>query len=560
MNAAPHVVSASRALVLAAQGRDAQVATSMLREGGIEALSCASVRDLTQQLSDDVGFVVVAEEALRSADLKGLAQWIETQPEWSDLPFIVLTHHGGGVERNPSAARIAEILGHVNFLERPFHPTTFLSIARSAIRNRMRQFETRAHLDALMRAQARLSDLNESLEQHVATQIAQRERAEEQLRQAQKMEMLGQLTGGVAHDFNNLLMVVLVNLELLSRLFPDHPTARQLIEAAAQSTKRGAALTQRLLAFSRRQELVVESHDLAPLVHGMRDLLQRSLGSPYRLEILAPEGLPPALVDANQIELAVLNLAVNARDAMPDGGEIRIEIVRCRDAPVELALPGGMGYLCLSVTDDGAGMDAETLRRATEPFFSTKPKGKGTGLGLSMIDGLARQLRGALRLHSAPGRGTRAELWLPQAATDAPTVRTRTLRAASEPPPMTPLDVLLVDDEAPVAQGTKGLLESLGHRVTTADSGAAALALLDQGAAPDLVITDYAMPQMTGTQLAQALRQRRPQLPVILATGYAEFPSGVGSDLPRLIKPYERRTLADQLRRVVAPGAPSLKA
>jgi signal transduction histidine kinase len=436
--------------------------------------------------------------------------------------------------------------------------------AQTALRGRRRQYATRAHLDELVQAQARLQQaldslgqLNDSLEQRVAAQIAQRERAEEQLRQAQKMEMLGQLTGGVAHDFNNLLMVVMVNLELIGRLTPDNPMARQLIDAAQQSARRGAALTQRLLAFSRRQELNLESHDLARLLQGMRDLLQRSLGTTYTLRLTLPEDLPPALVDANQLELAVLNLAINGRDAMPDGGELHLEVSQ-RAAPGELAGCGPADYLCISVIDHGQGMDEETLRRAREPFFSTKPPGKGTGLGLSMIDGLARQLRGALRLESAVGRGTRAELWLPAAPATIPTVPSTGQSPAAEPAGMTTLRVLLVDDDVQVARGTQGLLESLGHEVMLADSGAAALALLAEGPPPDVVITDYSMPQMTGAQLARAVRALHPELPIILATGYAEFPPGDALDLPRLNKPYERSALADQLRQVAGARHPYL--
>jgi signal transduction histidine kinase/CheY-like chemotaxis protein len=523
------------ALILTRHGRDAEVAAAILAEGGVASHVCPDVHSLVERLGDDIGFVVAAEEALLNADLRGLGRWVESQPEWSDLPFIVLTRHGGGLERNPMAARTSELLGNVNFLERPFHPTTFLSMTRSALRSRQRQYEMRAH--------------HETLEQRVAAQIAQRQRAEEQLRQAQKVEMLGQLTGGVAHDFNNLLMVVMVNLELLGRLVTGNSTAKQLIDAAMQSTKRGAALTQRLLAFSHRQELSVASYDLAALITDMRDLLQRSLGSTYRLRLTLPEGLPPAYVDANQIELAILNLVINARDAMPEGGELHIELFAGR--PPSVLGDATDSFLCIAVTDRGRGMDAETLRRATEPFFSTKPQGKGTGLGLSMIDGLARQLGGTLKLESDVGRGTRAELWLPVAPSEAPTMRTRVLQQAHEPEPMEPLNVLLVDDDPSVAEGTRGLLESLGHQVTTADSGAVALQLVDGKRPPDVVITDYAMPSMTGAQLARELHSRYPGLPIILATGYAEFPPEQEIDLPRLTKPYERRALADQLRRVV---------
>ncbi|RYZ65688.1 MAG: response regulator, partial [Proteobacteria bacterium] len=349
---------------------------------------------------------------------------------------------------------------------------------------------------------------------------------------------------------------VMVNLELLSRLVPSQPNTRQLIDAAMQSTRRGAALTQRLLAFSRRQELVLESHPLDRLIEGMRDLLQRSIGTTYELVLSLPAGLPPALVDANQIELAILNLVVNARDAMPEGGKLEVTLSRGLP-PAELGIVCSEGAcLCVAVTDSGLGMDADTLRRAKEPFFSTKPLGKGTGLGLSMIDGLARQLNGALHLQSTPGHGTRAELWLPAAPRSAATAESLGEQKASEPTPMDPLHVLVVDDDAAVAEGTRGLLGSLGHRVTVADSGEKALAMLDASQVPDVLITDYAMPHMTGAQLATIVRKRFPDMPVILASGYADTPAEFDPALPRLHKPYERHALAEMLR-TTQPGTSS---
>jgi signal transduction histidine kinase/CheY-like chemotaxis protein len=547
-----------RALILAPQGRDARLAAGLLGEIGIPTEICPDLDTLCGSLDDEIALILVTEETLRSADLRRLSDWIGAQPSWSDLPFIVLTQRGGNLERTPFAVHLYQVLGNVSFLERPFHTVTLLSVARAALRSRSRQYEARDRLAIMRESDERLRQLNETLEQRVAArsaalerahasvleEIKQRQRAEEQLRQSQKMELVGQLTGGVAHDFNNLLMVVLVNLELLRKYVGGNANLEKLIDAAVRSARRGSLLTQRMLAFARRQELHIGGYDLVALLGGMGDLLERSLGSPIELRMDLPEGLPPALIDANQFELALLNLAVNARDAMPEGGELRIA-VDCAH-PGELPLKDDR-YLRVSVVDTGTGMDAETLQRATEPFFSTKELGKGTGLGLSMIHGLANQLGGALHLESSPGAGTRAELWLPVARSVTQTAE-ETLPA--DTPDMPPLKVLLVDDDELVAASTRGMLETLGHQVVTASSGPDALQRLDSDEDIELLITDYLMPQMTGAQLAHAVRERRPSLPILLATGYADFADGAGIELPRLDKPYDQSQLSAGIRKV----------
>jgi CheY-like chemotaxis protein/anti-sigma regulatory factor (Ser/Thr protein kinase) len=361
------------------------------------------------------------------------------------------------------------------------------------------------------------------------------------LRQAQKMETIGQLTGGVAHDFNNLLMAVMGNLELLRKRIPDDPRIQRLIEGALQGAERGASLTQRLLAFARQQDLKAEPVDLGVLVRGMIDLLERSLGPRIALRLNIPDGLPPAYIDANQLELAILNLAINARDAMPDGGSIDIRIARHR-ANGDATLKAGE-YLKVSVTDTGTGMNAETLKKAIEPFFSTKPLGKGTGLGLSMVHGLTVQLGGTLELSSVVGKGTTATLVLP-VTTKAPEIAGPALTARNVNRSAV---ILFVDDDPLIAMSTTEMLEDLGHRVIGANSGRHALDILRTEQPIDLMVTDHVMPGMTGIELAVKSREVRPALPILLATGYADLPEGSPLDLPRLAKPYHQDQLRDRV-------------
>ncbi len=378
--------------------------------------------------------------------------------------------------------------------------------------------------------------------------VTARKRAEEALRQAQKIEAVGALTGGIAHDFNNLLAVVLGNLDLLSHRLPDDPKTRRLLDTAIKGAERGAALTQRMLAFARRQDLKTESIDVPDLVKGMADLLQRSIGPMVQIETRFPLRLPFAQVDANQLELALLNLAVNARDAMPQGGVITIaareELVH---ADHRSSLTPGR-YVCLSVTDTGEGMDEAVLNRAMEPFFTTKGIGKGTGLGLSMVHGLAAQSGGCLVMKSRKHLGTTAEIWLPAAQAQ----EAAESEAAAPPVPdgklvHRSLTVLVVDDDPLVLHNTAAMLEDLGHTVVERASGDEALDYLGSGGAADLMITDQAMPRMTGTQLADRVRARWPDLPIILATGYADLPAGADAGLVRLSKPFRQDALIGAL-------------
>jgi PAS domain S-box-containing protein len=374
------------------------------------------------------------------------------------------------------------------------------------------------------------------------------EEAREALFQAQKMDALGKLTGGVAHDFNNLLTAVLGSLELVQRRVADDPRTASLVSNAIQAAKRGANLTQRMLAFARRQELKPEVLSIPAIVANLVELLDRSLGDSITVVTRMGAAIGRVCIDPTQLDMAILNLATNARDAMPDGGPLTID---AREEVLaegnRVGLPAGP-YVALSVIDEGEGMDAATLARATEPFFTTKAIGKGTGLGLPMVHGLAEQSGGRLLLRSQPGAGTTATLYLP--VYQGPVEPGETCRSPvdSGRPANKPLSILAVDDDALVLMNTAAMLEDKGHEVTLAYSGEAALERLKSGKRFDLLITDHGMPRMTGAQLVELAQALDPSLPVILATGYAELPPGVASSIPRLSKPF----LQDELLRAVA--------
>ncbi|MBV9899779.1 MAG: response regulator [Alphaproteobacteria bacterium] len=372
-----------------------------------------------------------------------------------------------------------------------------------------------------------------------------RRQLEEQLAQARKMEAVGQLTGGVAHDFNNLLTPITGALDMLQRKYAEaDPRSARLLANALQAADRAKTLVQRLLGFARRQTLETQPVDVPALLSGMRDLIASSIGSTIELRVRHDRDLPAALGDPNQLELAILNLCVNARDAMPNGGPLTITVEEVAIGPGSEAKLSPALYVRVSVIDAGCGMDAETLARAVEPFYSTKETGRGTGLGLSMVHGLAAQLGGGFTLSSEPGRGTRADLYLPISDDVEPRAATRAARPASLPG--RPLSILLVDDEEIVRVGTGEMIRDLGHSVVEARGGAEALALLREGMRPDVVITDYKMPRMDGSELARRIHESYPSMPLLLITGYTgrteELPH-----LPRLAKPFGQAEIASAL-------------
>jgi PAS domain S-box-containing protein len=835
---------AEGALILAPHGRDAVVAEAMLREAGLEASIVADIPGFVRALRGGAGFAIATEEALRGADLRDVAGFIADQAEWSDFPFIVLTARGGGLERNPGAVRLLETLGNVTFLERPFHPTTLVSLARAARRARLRQYEARARLDDIHAGQERLrvaltagglgawtmdletealdtspeskahygrradepfsfddllaaihpddrpgmraavdrslstgaaydvsyrviwpdgslhwvqvngqlehdargrvrrmvgvsqdatprrrvqshqaalialgdglrqmtdpaemsylaaeiigttlgvsragyglidraeetitidrdwnspgteslagvlhfrdygsyienlkrgemvaisdarldprtaagageleaiharafinmpvvdqgdfvallylnnrsvrdwdaadvafvrdvadrtqaaierrqaeialAELAESLERQVEERTRESEAAQEQLRQAQKMEAVGQLTGGLAHDFNNLLTGISGGLELIEMRIKQGRSGEigKYVEMARTAAKRAAALTHRLLAFSRRQTLDPKPTDINRLIANMEEFLRRSVGPQVEIETVGAGGLWTTLVDSNQLENALLNLCINARDAMPDGGRITIETAnKWLDAATarERDLPPGQ-YVSLCVTDTGTGMTPETIERAFDPFFTTKPLGEGTGLGLSMIYGFVRQSGGQVRIYSEVGEGTTMCLYFPRVhSKEAP----EQASADHAPPPPQSLDgetVLVVDDEPAIRALVVDTLADLGYNAIEAGDGHAGLAQLRSQPGIQLLVTDVGLPKgMNGRQLADVARVHNPDLKVLFITGYAENAViGNGQLEPGmhvLTKPFAMDVLASRIREVIA--------
>ncbi|WP_207540949.1 PAS domain-containing protein [Sabulicella rubraurantiaca] len=371
--------------------------------------------------------------------------------------------------------------------------------------------------------------------------------AEEQLRQSQKLEAMGQLTGGVAHDFNNLLTPIIGSLDMLMRRGVGSERERRLIDGALQSAERAKTLVQRLLAFARRQPLQPTPVDLRAVVEGMAALISSTLGPQIDVRVELGPDLPPVTADQNQLEMALLNLAVNARDAMPNGGMLTIEAKREGVRGEHRAKLQRGRYVVLCVTDTGVGMDETTVKRAVEPFFSTKGVGKGTGLGLSMVHGLTAQLGGGLTIDSALGRGTTIGLWLPVSA--APL-------EASEADASSPQIqkgrglALLVDDEDLVRMSTADMLIDLGFEVIEAGSAEEACRLVEGGIRPALLVTDHLMPGMSGVDLARKLRASQADLPVLIVSGYAEA-EGVTPDLPRLTKPFRNAELAERIASLI---------
>jgi signal transduction histidine kinase/CheY-like chemotaxis protein len=543
-------------LILAPTGRDGPASVELLRRSAVSARICSDVAELVAGLAAGADAVFVAEEALLNRPIDDLVAWVEGQPPWSDMPFVMLT----GRREHPTVTawrgKLVADLRNVSLLERPVQAITLTSAIQAALRARRRQYEVRQHLAERERAASELEDQVaartrelEAANRELQTQMAERARVEESLRHAQKLEAVGQLTGGVAHDFNNLLMVIAGGLDMLDRQH-DPVRRKRLLDGMRQAAGRGATLTRQLLAFSRSQPLRPEPLDLRRQVGDMRELLDRSLRGDVDVTLDVANDLWPVAVDPGELELAILNLSVNARDAMPAGGTITIRAEN-RPGLIDGDLRGD--FVRLSVIDTGTGMPPEVVSRAFEPFFTTKDIGKGSGLGLAQVYGFARQSGGAVRIETAVGRGTTIGLLLPRSdgaaiaegrrpVVDAGAERGSSARSGH---------VLLVEDDDEVAALVIEMLGQLGLEATRASSAAAALGALADGRAVDLVLSDVMMPGgMSGVDLAREVKRRRPGLPILLTTAYVEAAKhdAEAEGIVVLPKPYRLEDLAAATR------------
>ena len=544
--------NSARILVFAPIGRDGPAVADLLQRAGLAADVCNSLEDLLAALGLGADAVFLAEEGLVGKDISALSAWVRQQPPWSDLPFVVLTSHYDQPAVAAWRQRLVGTLGHASLLERPVQAVTLTSAMQAALRARRRQYQMRTLLEAREQAAQQLEALVavrthelEDTNRILRKEMAERAQAEEALRQAHRIEAVGQLTGGVAHDFNNLLTIILGGLDVLDR-YSDGRRRKLLMDGMRQAAQRGASLTRQLLTFSRRQSLHPEPISLPHQIGGMRELLDRSLGPDVDILVNFAAGLWAVEVDPGEFELAVLNLALNARDAMPGGGTITIHGENAQAG--EAGRPASE-VVRLSVIDTGTGMPPEVKSRVFEPFFTTKDVGKGSGLGLAQVYGFVQQSNGHIEIDSEIGRGTRVTLVLPR------TART----PASDPLPRPDLpdarqrsgkNVLLVEDDDEVAALAKGMLDELGYDVMRTSTAAAALGALANGRRIDLVFSDVMMPgSMNGVELAQVIRSRHAELPILLTSGFvpAAQQGAEAAGIRILAKPYRLDDLATAL-------------
>ena len=549
-----------RAIVLAPMGRDGALALMMLNEAGYSGMIATSLTALCGALEEGAGLLIIAAEALRGVNLEPLLERLHQQPAWSDLPIVLMTHHGGS-EQNGSS-HLSGLLGNVTFLERPFHPVTLISLVSAALRGRRRQYDARDRLIDLSESELRLQRTLETLEQQVEERTAQLRSNEEALRQSQKMEAVGQLTGGIAHDFNNMLTGIIGSLELLRRRVSRGKLddLDSLIDLGVTSANRAAGLTHRLLAFSRRQSLDSKPVEINQLVTSMGELLQRSINESIALDMRLSDPLWTAEADRNQLESALLNLVINARDAMPYGGNLTVETSNRHLDSVFTAAYGTLqpgDYVELSVSDTGCGIPESVMGRVFDPFFTTKPIGQGTGLGLSMIYGFARQSGGHVTIHSEVEKGTTVSLFLPRFVGEM--VVAEAVNPALLPFADAGETVLIVEDDPAVRVLVCAVLKELGYAYVEAGDANTAVPIIESDQRIDLMISDVGLPGMNGRQLAEIGRQIRPELKVLFITGYAEHAAVRGGFLDPgmqlITKPFTFDLLTAKVREMIRSDA-----
>ncbi|MGF6593872.1 response regulator [Pseudomonas sp. 2835] len=538
------LANAERALILA-PAQLSQLAQRLLDQAGIQALATATMEDLGLALEQGVGLAIIADTCLDGDSGTPLHLYLGGQPLWSDLPVVLLT--GPPIKgQSPPQSRHAD-LGNLFLLQYPFEPDNLVALTHASLRARRRQYEARNQGQELQRQT-----------QRVEAHLRQLREEEHYLRQAQKMEAIGQLAGGVAHDFNNLLTGIGGSLEMIGKRLQQGRTETlpALLSLSQEAVKRAASMTHRLLAFSSRQSLDAHPVQLDALLTAER--LRPQLDPQIKLQLQIEPQLWAVEADPVQLQEALGNLLSNAHDAMPNGGRLTITASNQR---LDGSLFGGHSlaagdYVLISFNDNGCGMPQSTLDRAFDPFFTTKPIGQGTGLGLSMVYGFSKQSQGHVALQSRIGHGTRVDVYLPRYAAPCPQPE---VEATQPSPCQVGQNVLIVEDDPAVRLLVHQTLEEQGYLCQVAEDANVALAILQAGEPVDLLVSDVGLPGMNGRQLAEIGRQLRPQLKVLFITGYAETAVARGGFLDpgmqMISKPFEFAQLTAKVAQILGKGS-----